>query len=97
MIAPKSVPKYTQIKLIQRILIVPLSAKHFAERLNSCLSDTGAPPQARERAIILSKLIDIPKQQAWSLLEGHQLPNHELIEQIANEFEVDPKWLSGEK
>lgn len=97
MIAPKSVPKYTRIKSIQRILIVPLSAKHFAERLNSCLNDTGAPPLARERAIILSKLIDIPKQQAWSLLEGNLLPNRELITRIANEFEVDPEWLSGEK
>ncbi|TAK77167.1 MAG: XRE family transcriptional regulator [Gammaproteobacteria bacterium] len=73
------------------------SAKHFAQRLNSCLDDSGAPIQIRERAAILSKMIDISKQQAWSLLEGQQLPDPDLLQKIAEEFEVDPKWLSGEK
>lgn len=76
---------------------MPLGAKHFAERLNSCLDDTGAPIQTRERALILSKMLDIPKQQAWSFLEGHQLPEPDLLQRIASEFEVDPQWLSGEK
>lgn len=74
-----------------------LTAKQFSERLNSCLDDTGAPANTRERAVILSKVLDIPKQQAFSLLEGHQLPDLEMLQLIANEFEVDPKWLSGEK
>jgi hypothetical protein len=76
---------------------VPHTAKHFAERLNNCLDDTGAPIQVRERAAILSRVLDIPKQQAWSLLEGNQLPDTNLLQRIANEFEVDPQWLSGEK
>jgi hypothetical protein len=71
-------------------------AKHFADRLNGCLDDTGAPTQMRERAVILGKMLDIPKQQAWSLLEGHQLPDQTLLQKIANEFEVEPKWLAGE-
>lgn len=79
------------------MIIVPQTAKHFAERLNNCLDDTGAPMQARERAAILSRVLDIPKQQAWSLLEGHQLPDTALLQRIAAEFEVDPQWLSGEK
>ncbi len=73
------------------------SAKYFATRLNSCLDDTGAPIHARERAAVLSKMINIPKQQAWTLLEGHQLPNSDLIQKIAIEFEVDPEWLIGNK
>lgn len=73
------------------------SAKHFAERLNSCLDDTGAPLHMRERAVILSKLLDIPKQQAFSFLEGHQLPDQDVLHRIATEFEVDPQWLTGEK
>lgn len=73
------------------------SAKHFAEKLNRCLDDTDAPHSSRERAAILSKMLDIPKQQAWSLLEGQQIPDHDLIQKIAAEFEVDLKWLSGEK
>jgi hypothetical protein len=78
-------------------MVVTLSAKHFAERLNYCLNDTGAPAHVRERAVILSKMIDIPKQQAWAFLEGQMLPEPEMLQRIANEFEVDPKWLCGEK
>lgn len=74
-----------------------LTAKQFAERLNHCLDETGAPNHTRDRAAILSKMLDIPKQQAWAFLEGHQAPNSETLERIANEFEVSPKWLSGEK
>lgn len=72
-------------------------AKHFAANLNKCLDDTGAPSTARERANILSKLLYISKQQAWSLLEGQQLPDPELLEKIADEFEVDANWLIGNK
>jgi len=75
---------------------VPQSAKLFSERLNRCLDDTDAPAVMRERTAILSKLIDIPKQLAWSLLEGHQFPDQSTLLKIASEFEVDPKWLSGE-
>lgn len=76
---------------------MPQSAKHFAEKLNHCLDDMGAPGQIRERAAVLSKMLNISKHQAWSLLEGHQNPDHELLQLIASEFEVDPNWLSGEK
>jgi len=76
---------------------VSQSARFFAERLNHCLNETGAPVSVRERAAILSKMLDIPKQQAWSLVAGQQLPDNDLMQRIASEFEVDPKWLSGEK
>jgi hypothetical protein len=75
---------------------VSQSAKVFSERLNQCLSETDAPNSIRERSLILSKLIGIPKHQAWGFLEGHQLPDAAVLEQIANEFEVETKWLSGE-
>lgn len=73
------------------------SAKHFAQRLNHLLDDMGAPSQIRERAAVLSKMLDISKQEAWSLLGGHQFPTMELLQKIATEFEVDQKWISGEK
>lgn len=76
---------------------MPQSAKLFSERLHHCLDETGAPPSIRERAVILSKMIDMPKQLAFSLLDGHQMPAKEMVEKIAIEFEVDPAWLSGEK
>lgn len=74
-----------------------MSAKHFAERLNSCLNDIGAPPSIRERANILCKMLNISKHQAWGLLDGLHVPDESLVQEIAAEFEVDPKWLSGEK
>jgi hypothetical protein len=76
---------------------VQQSAKRFADRLNQCLDDTGAPASERERAIILSKILDIPKQQAWAFLDGQIYPDQTTLEKIAGEFEVDPKWLCGEK
>ncbi len=72
------------------------SVKLFSERLNHCLDDNGAPPSLRERAAILSKMLDVPKQQAWGLLEGHQIPDQDTLEKIASEFEVGTAWLSGE-
>lgn len=73
------------------------SAKHFADRLNQCLDDTGAPTSLRERSTILSRMLDIPKHQAWILLEGQQLPDTALLEKIAKEFEVEINWLIGDK
>lgn len=71
------------------------SAKDFAEKINKCLDESEAPAPVRERAGILSKMLDIPKQQAWSMLEGHVIPEHSLLQRIAVEFEVDLKWLCG--
>jgi len=69
------------------------SAKYFAGQLNKHLDEMDVPVPIRERAVILSKMLDIPKQLAWSLLEGQQLPDHDLLEKIAAEFEVDVKSL----
>lgn len=71
------------------------NAKDFAEKLNKCLDESDAPALVRERAGILSKMLDIPKQQAWSILEGHIIPEQTLLQRIAAEFEVDLKWLCG--
>lgn len=78
-------------------MIVTQTAKQFAEKLNSCLDDSGAPTNARERSVVLAKMLDISKQQAWNLVEGLQLPDDNLLTQIANEFEVDREWMAGKK
>lgn len=77
--------------------IVQQIAKHFSERLNQALDELGTPNTPRERAIILSKMIDIPKQQAWSLLDGHVIPDEALLQRIADELEVEKKWLLDSK
>ena len=62
---------------------MPHIARHFAERLNQCLDEMDAPSNSRERASILSKMIDIPKQQAWSYVEGQLIPDTDLIGKMA--------------
>lgn len=73
-----------------------MSAKEFAERIDHCLNEAGAPLPMRERAILLSKILDTSTQQAWLFLEGQQMPDRSALERLANEFEVTPQWLSGE-
>lgn len=71
--------------------------KHFAVHLNKCLDELGAPSEVRARSAILSKVLKITRQQAWMLLEGHQIPDESLLNAIAQEFEVEPTWLLGKK
>ena len=74
-----------------------MSTTTFNQRLNHCLDQVDAPKNPRERANVLSKILDIPKHEAWTLLEGHHRPDDKLLENIANEFEVDTTWLAGDK
>ncbi len=72
------------------------SSLSFTKRLNQCLDDIDAPKNVRERANLLSKMLDIPKQDAWALLDGQQRPDQAMLEKIANEFEVKVEWLLGD-
>lgn len=67
------------------------TAKQFAQQLNKVLDDMEVPTPIKERSVILSKMVNIPKQQAWSLLEGHVLPDAHLLNTLIVELEVDPK------
>jgi hypothetical protein len=75
--------------------IVEQIAKHFATQLNIALDDLGIPKASRDRAAIFGKMLDIPKQQAYSLLEGHIVPDENLLQRIAAEFEIEPEELLG--
>jgi hypothetical protein len=72
-------------------------AKHFAVRLNKILDDLGMPIPPRDRALTLSKMLDIPKHQAWGLIDGHIVPDQDLLERIAIELDVDPQMLMDDK
>jgi hypothetical protein len=63
--------------------------KAFTEALNKSLDELGAPINARERSSVLSKILHIPKQQAWGLLEGHIFPDDDLLQSISVELELD--------
>ncbi|HEX2548690.1 MAG TPA: hypothetical protein VHM20_02595 [Gammaproteobacteria bacterium] len=65
------------------------NAKQLAIQINKSLNELGVPINSRERALILSKMLDIPKQQAWGLLEGHALPDDILLKRIESELEIN--------
>ena len=53
----------------------------------------GVPTNTRERAAILSKMLDIPKQQAWTILEGQILTDELTLNKISSELEIDMHFL----
>jgi hypothetical protein len=63
--------------------------KQFSEKLNRSLDELGVPINNKERTLILSKMLDIPRQHAWNLLEGHLLPDPAMWEKIQSEFEIE--------
>jgi hypothetical protein len=67
--------------------------KRFAEQLNKNLDDLDMPIPIRERAGLLSKMLDIPKQLAWNLLEGNVIPDENLLQRIATELEIESSML----
>ena len=67
--------------------------KQFVYELNKSLDELGVPINSKERVTILSKMLNIPKPQAWSLLEGQILPDKELFNKILNELDIDPSCL----
>ena len=63
--------------------------KIIADQLNRSLDDLGAPHSVRERANILSKILHIPRQQAWNILEGHIFPENDLLQKMSAELDID--------
>lgn len=64
------------------------SPKELAQAINHSLDELGAPIPIKERSAVLSKILDISRQQAWTLLEGHTMPDKELLARIASELEI---------
>jgi NH3-dependent NAD+ synthetase len=63
--------------------------KELVTQVHKTLTDLGVPTNNRERAGILSKMLDITKQQAWSLLDGNIIPDPILLKKISTELEID--------
>jgi hypothetical protein len=69
---------------------VQLNAKKLAHQINKSLDEIGVPENSKERLNIFIRMLDIPRQQAWSLLEGQSIPDEQILVKIANELEFDP-------
>jgi hypothetical protein len=72
---------------------VQQSAKYFSGRLNQCLDELGVPSGGRERAVLLGKMLHIPKQQAWGLLEGQVFPDKLIFQQLSAELDVEENYF----
>jgi len=72
-----------------------MSNRQFMERLNKELDNIGVPTHYPERIEVFSKLMKIPKFQAEAYLTGVYLPKPEVLQQVADELEVNADWLIG--
>lgn len=66
-----------------------INAKKLAVKVNKSLDSIGVPINTRERAAILSKMLNITKPQAWGLLEGHSYPDHMVLKKLSSELEIN--------
>jgi len=71
-----------------------LSIKKLAYQINKSLDEIGVPENNKERVAIFSKMLDISKQEAWSLLEGQLIPDQRTLEKIASELEIDATQIN---
>lgn len=73
-----------------------MNLKSFAERLHLELDQIDFPTRLDERVEAFSKLMDIPRFKAESILNGATMPEPELLKRLAEELEVTEAWLLGE-
>ncbi|KTC66563.1 hypothetical protein Lade_1221 [Legionella adelaidensis] len=69
--------------------------RQLADRVNKELDEMGVPSRSEERIEIFAKLIKIPRFKAESLLNGSLPLDEKLVQLLAEEFEVNPEWLTG--
>lgn len=63
--------------------------KTLAVQLNKQLDGLGITTMKRQRVAILSKILDIPRQDAWSLLDGNTVSSTDVLKRVAVEFDID--------
>ncbi len=68
----------------------------FFERLHQELDQNGLPQDEKGRMEAFAKIFNFKQMQCKSILYGNVPPAPDVIEQIAEEFELDAKWLAGQ-
>lgn len=72
-----------------------MNSKVFSQRFNRELAALGFPEELAEKIKAVSKVFDISRHLANSLIFGHVLPENEQLDKIAAILEVSPQWLGG--
>ncbi|MDI9817787.1 MULTISPECIES: hypothetical protein [unclassified Legionella] len=71
-----------------------MANRQLSERLNKELDVIGVPSPSAERVKIVAKLFKLPKFKAEALLNG-LLTDSKIVDDIAEELEINPQWLIG--
>ncbi len=66
----------------------------FKQRLTKILDDAELPEEHGERVEAFATIFDLKRYQVSAIFNG-KIPEDELLEKIAQEFEVKKEWLSG--
>ncbi|MDR3504003.1 hypothetical protein ACD661_08090 [Legionella lytica] len=72
-----------------------MNSKVFSQRFNRELATLGFPEELSEKIKAVSKVFEISRHLANSLIFGHILPEKDQLDKIASILEVCPQWLSG--
>ena len=72
-----------------------MTNKLFSDRLNQGLDEIGLPSNQHERIEAFSKLLNIPRFKAETILTGQMPVDDALLASIAHELEVETAWLLG--
>ena len=67
--------------------------KQFTEKLHQQLDEIGLPQRHDERIDAFAKLFHQPRFKAAEILSGQCIPDQELLEKLAAEFEVSVESL----
>lgn len=72
-----------------------MNSKVFAERFNRELVAFNLPDEPSDKIKAISKVFEISRHLANSLVLGYTLPSDEQLDRIARILEVCPDWLCG--
>lgn len=72
-----------------------MNSKVFAERFNRELVAFNLPDEPSDKIKAISKVFEISRHLANSLILGYTLPSDEQLDRIARILEVCPDWLCG--
>ncbi len=67
--------------------------KHILENIHALLDFNNVSKLKDERVKYFSQLFALSQEESEKVLAGEQVPNRNLLKQIADKFEVDALWL----
>ncbi len=67
--------------------------KHILENIHALLDFNSVSKTKSERVKYFAQLFGLSSEESEKVLDGEQVPNRNLLKQIADKFEVDALWL----